>query len=42
MSIDYRRRAHRSRLYTHVLMTIAPMLRIGAKICSKLFQQPIN
>ncbi|KPB23516.1 hypothetical protein ALP66_102383 [Pseudomonas amygdali pv. photiniae] len=28
--------------YTHVLMTIAPMLRIGAKICSKLVQQPIN
>ncbi|RMQ44742.1 hypothetical protein ALQ05_101633 [Pseudomonas amygdali pv. mori] len=28
--------------YTHVLMTIAPMLRIGAKICSRLVQQPIN
>ncbi|RMM45931.1 hypothetical protein ALQ78_101381 [Pseudomonas syringae pv. aptata] len=42
MSIDYRRRAHRSRLYAHVLMTIFPMLRMGAKICSKLVQQPIN
>ncbi|KPB98634.1 Unknown protein sequence [Pseudomonas amygdali pv. lachrymans] len=42
MSIDYRCRAHRSRFYTHVLMTIAPMLRIGEKICSRLVQQPIN